>query len=152
MTKPRKYFDDNEMFLAAGESQKLVKEVVADSGLTLSALSAEMRARGLSISDGMLRQYASGQKPMGVQRKHEFALIAYYELACKGERVINTLTFDNPEYLDTMKVFFEEADQRKQFAEELFDRAIHELINWGLDASQIQVMLATALEKYERYE
>ena len=152
MAKQKKYIDDSEMFRAAEQTKELVKEVASDCKLTLSELASKLRGNGLQISDGLMRQYSSGQKPMGDQRRHDFVSIAVRKLGCRSRTAINLMTFENLNHIKRMRALFTDVEQGKRFAEELFDRAVHELVDWGVDGKQIRLMLSTALTKYEPIE
>jgi hypothetical protein len=152
MTKPKKYIDDSEMFRAAEQTKELVKEVASDCQLTLSELALQLRGNGLQISDGLMRQYSSGQKPMGDQRRHDFVSIAVRKLGCRSRTAITLLTFENPDHLKDMRSLVDDVAQGREIAEEMLDRAVRELVEWGVDGKQIRIMLSTALTKYEFIE
>lgn len=65
---------------------------------------------------------------------------------------INVLTFENPDHLIRMRDLFQDVNQGKQFAEEVLDRAIHELIDWGCSGVEVGRLVNAAIDKYERVE
>lgn len=148
MARPIKYCDDSELFAAAEITAELVKEVSAECGLTLGELSVKLNEHGFEISEGMLKQYSSAQKPMGERRKYEFAMIAL-KLGCRGTKTINVLTFENPDHFSQMNDLLQDVNQGKRFAECMLDRAIHELIDWGCSGEQVIKLVDTAIAKYE---
>ena len=152
MTKPKKYADDKQMFATAKETEDLVKAVVTETGMTLSGLASQLRLHGLQISDGLMRQYSSGQKPMGDKRKHEFVSIAVRKLGCRSRLAITLLTFENPDHLKDMRSLVDDVAQGKKIAEEMLDRAVRELVEWGVDGKQIRLMFSSALTKHELIE
>ena len=107
MARPIKYKTEQDRLEAAKKTGALIQEIKKTSGKTYEQISRELYAypltpRRLVISESMLRQYASGHKPMGAKRLTDLAEVAY-ELGWGGKVCTNTLAFDNYDYQQRFK-------------------------------------------------
>ena len=80
MARPIKYLTGQDKIEAAQRTCNLIREIKSHSGLTYAEISAALNAYPLEhkllIKDNLLRQYATGKKPMGDLRMAGVATVA----------------------------------------------------------------------------
>lgn len=128
MPRPKKYKSEKDLLEAITRTRDLVLDIKKTCGLTYAEIAQHLSAyplkpRRVVVSEPMLRQYSSGQKPMGDDRFGSIAEAAFFS-GLGGDKCLQYMLFHNPSHNQAIRTMNNRLERERELREKRLEKAI----------------------------
>ncbi len=136
MGRPKKYHSDADRLDAATLAADVIHEIKETSGLTYVELSAFLEKHKIIIGEGMLRQHASGKKPIGARRLTQLAEFAVLEKLA-GDKCWEAFLFHNYDHVKNINAINKDFERYRLMSEKRLSLSVSELVECGATYAEV---------------